>query len=396
MVDADPGADDTTAEAALRAEIRTWMDVHAAPYGRRTTVAPADDSLSHFQATREWQQKLDDGRWAAPTWPARFGGRDFGPNEFRIFREEEDRYAVPTGARQVSVLMVGPTLIAHGTDEQRHRLLGPIRNGSTSFCQLFSEPDAGSDLPSLRTKAIRDGDEWLVTGQKIWTSNAHGSDRGILLARTEPESRRHDGLSFFLIDIEQVGIEVQPIEQINGGRHFSQVFLDGARVRDADRIGAVGEGWKVARTTLGAERAMIGSIRVDDRVDQLIASARASGRLADPVLRDALVDLYIRARALSLTSERVLNALRAGDPIGPEGSVLKLGLSNLFGQMGDLAPSTIGPHGMLAGSDERHSYGAMQNAFLAQWLVRIGGGTEQIQRNTIGERALGLAREVTP
>jgi len=267
--------------------------------------------------------------------------------------------------------------------------------GDIVGCQLFSEPGAGSDLAGLQTRAERDGDEWVITGQKIWTSGAHHADRGILLARTDPDSTRHTGITYFLVDMDQPGVDVRPIVQINRARHFNEVYLDEVRVSDADRLGPLGEGWKVARTTLGAERAMIGSMRVDDRVDQLIAAARAAGTNTDPVLRQALADAHIRASVLGLTSDRVLGALRTGGAIGPEASILKLSLSTLFAQLGDLAMTILGPEGLLAGGDDDDPYGALQDNFLGQWSVRIGGGTEQIQRNLISERALGLPRDPT-
>ncbi|MDQ6697638.1 MAG: acyl-CoA dehydrogenase family protein [Actinomycetota bacterium] len=392
----EPGLDDTAAERTVRAEVRGWMDEHAAHFGRAQGRRQPDDTPEFVAASRAWQRALDGGGWGAVTWPERFGGRGFGPNEARIFREEEQRYAVRTGAQHTSVAMVGPTIIAHGSVEQHERLIDPIRRGDTLYCQLFSEPDAGSDLASLRTRAERDGDEWVVTGQKIWTSGAHHADRAILLARTDPDSRRHDGITYFLLDMDQPGVDVRPIVQINRAQHFNEVYLDEVRVADADRLGPLGEGWSIARTTLGAERAMIGSIRVDDRVDRLIAAARAAGTNRDPVLRQELAEAWIRATVLGLTSDRVLGALRHGGTIGPEASVLKLSLSTLFGRLGDLAMRVLGPEGMLSGTDAHGPYGELQDNFLAQWAPRIGGGTEQIQRNLIGERALRLPREPSP
>ena len=389
----EPGLDDTPIEAALRGEVRSWMDEHARHFGRATGPRRVLDTPEFVEASRAWQRELADGRWGAVTWPEEFGGRGFGPNEARIFREEEQRYDVQTGAQHTSVAMVGPTIIAHGTSDQQQRFLGPILRGETLYCQLFSEPDAGSDLASLRTRAERDGDEWVITGQKVWTSGAHHADRAILLARTGDESTSHDGITYFLLDMHQPGIDVRPIVQINGAQHFNEVYLDEVRVADADRLGPVGEGWKVARTTLGAERAMIGSIRVDDRVDRLIAAAKANGSNLDPVLRQELADAWIRASILAFTSDRVLGALRTGGSIGPEASILKLSLSTLFGRLGDLAMRVLGAEGLLAGGDGHGPYGELQNNFLSQWSPRIGGGTEQIQRNLIGERVLGLPRE---
>jgi len=392
----EPGSDDTPLEAALRVEIRAWMDEHAARFGRAHGRRQGDDTPEFVAASRAWQRELDESGWGAVTWPEAFGGKGYGPNQARIFREEEQRYAVSTGAQHTSVAMVGPTIIAHGSAEQQERFIGPIRRGDTLYCQLFSEPDAGSDLASLRTRAERDGDEWVVSGQKIWTSGAHHADRAILLARTDPDSRRHDGITYFLLDMAEPGIDVRPIVQINRASHFNEVYLDEVRVADTDRLGPLGQGWSVARTTLGAERAMIGSIRVDDRVDRLIAAARAAGINRDPVLRQELADTWIRATVLGLTSDRVLGALRLGGTIGPEASVLKLSLSTLFGRLGDLAMRILGPQGLLSGVDDREPYGELQDSFLAQWSPRIGGGTEQIQRNLISERALGLPRDPAP
>jgi alkylation response protein AidB-like acyl-CoA dehydrogenase len=393
---AEPGLDDTPAEAEVRAQIRPWMDEHASRFGRATGPARALDTPEFVADSRAWQRELDAGGWGAVTWPEAFGGRGFGPNEARIFREEQQRYAVRSGAQHTSIAMVGPTIIAHGTPEQHRRFIDPIRRGETLYCQLFSEPDAGSDLASLRTRAERDGDDWVVSGQKIWTSGAHWADRAILLARTDPDASRHAGITYFLLDMHQPGIDVRPIVQINRARHFNEVYLDEVRVADADRLGPVGEGWKVARTTLGAERAMIGSIRVDDRVERLIAAARAAGRNHEPVLRQQLVDVYVRAAVLGYTSDRVLGALRTGGAIGPEASVMKLALSTLFGRLGELAETVLGAEGMLSGAQDEEAYGVLQDSFLSQWSVRIGGGTEQIQRNVIGELALGLPREPNP
>jgi alkylation response protein AidB-like acyl-CoA dehydrogenase len=385
--------EDLPAEAALRAEVRAFMEEHAAPYGLRTGAFVVSDEPEHIAANRAWQRTLDAGGWGAPSWPAACGGKDFGPNELRIFHEEERRWAVPTGALHTSVVMVGPTIIAHGTPDQQERYLAPTRGGDIIWCQLFSEPDAGSDLASLRTRATRVEGGWLVTGQKIWTSGAHYSDRAILLARTDPESHKHEGITYFLADMRSPGIEVRPIVQINRGRHFNEVYLDEVFVADDDVLGHPGGGWPVARTTLGAERVLIAAIRVDDRVEALVEQARRSGRLTEPSVRGALADAYVRARVLGLTSERVLAAIRTGGTIGPEASVLKLALSRLIGDLGALGMAVLGPHAMLESDDGSDGYGSVQDQFLAQWGPRIGGGTEQIQRNLVAERALGLPRD---
>lgn len=388
---AEPGYDDTPREATVRAEVRPWMEVHAARFGRSDSRSKMRDTADVVEANRSWQAELDDGGWGAVGWPLAYGGRGYGPNEARVFQQEQNRFAVPIGSFHIAIGMVGPTLMAHGTDDQRERYLGPMRRGEHVWCQLFSEPDAGSDLASLRTKAVRDGDEWVVTGQKVWTSGARFADKAILLARTDPDSKRHAGITYFLLDMRQPGVEVRPIVQINRAHHFNEVFLHEARVSGDDVLGEVGDGWTAARTTLGAERSMIGSASTRGRVEALVGHLRETGR-TDPVLRDAVVAAWIRSTVLTLTGDRVLEVVRHGGNVGPEASVLKLGLSLLMEELGNLAMHVLGPDGLLSGEGPE-GYGALQDQFLAQWASRIGGGTEQIQRNLIGERALGLPRE---
>jgi alkylation response protein AidB-like acyl-CoA dehydrogenase len=393
-------ADDTPAEAALRAEARAWMRQHAQPYGPAARHVRMVDTVEQAAAARAWQRELDSGGWGAPTWPEALGGRGMSSNEARIVREEETRFAVPTGLFQVATLMVGPTLMAHGTPAQQQRFLPAIRRGDHIWCQLFSEPDAGSDLASLRTRAVRDGDEWVVTGQKVWTSGAVAADWAILLARTEPGSARHRGITYFLCDLRLPGVEVRPLVQINRAAHFNEVHLDAVRIPADCVMGGAGDGWSIARTTLGAERMMIGSMDVADHIDDVIALARSSGRAADAVVRQELVDLYVRGTVLRYLGDRVLTTVRSGGQVGPEASAIKLGLSTFMARLGDVAMRVLDGDGLLeggrAGAPGHDSYGRLQDMFLGQWSSRIGGGTEQIQRNLIGERALGLPRDPRP
>jgi len=382
---------DSPEEAALRAEIAAWMAEHAAPYGLAERHDRMHDDGDFAGRARAWQRTLDEGGWGAVQWPVEFGGRGFTPNQARIFREEQARYALPVGMSMVALTMVGPTLMAHGTPEQQQRFLPKIRSGEHLWCQLFSEPDAGSDLSSLRTRAERDGDEWVVHGQKVWTSGAATADWGILLARTEPGSARHEGITYFVLDMRSPGIEVRPIVQINRARHFNEVLLDGVRLPASAVVGEVGEGWKVARTTLGSERAAIGSMDLGGRVRTVIAAARRNGT-DSAALRADLADAWIRSEVLRLTSERVLAAVRSGGSPGPEGSVLKLGLSQVVGRLGDLAMRAGGGEVLLEGEGP-DGYGELQDLFLSQWSQKIGGGTEQMQRNMISERVLGLPRD---
>ena len=395
MEDAE-GRQDTEAEAAVRAEVRPWMESHAGRFGPAGGRRGLRDEGGHVDACRAWQAELDDGGWGAVTWPVAHGGRGYGPVEARVVREEEGRYAVPSGALNVAIGMVGPTLMAHGTEAQQAHV-DRIRRGEEVWCQLFSEPDAGSDLASLRTRAARDGDEWVVDGQKVWTSGARHADWGILLARSEPGSARHQGITYFLVDMRTPGIEVRPLVQINRAAHFNEVYLEGVRLPADAVLGEEGDGWTVARTTLGAERVMIGSISVLDRVQAMIRMAKEADRTTDPVVRQALADAYVHASVLGFTGDRVVDAIRLGGQVGPEASVLKLGLSRMMERLGEVATHVAGADMMLEGAGQGEGqgegYGLLQDAVLSQWSARLGGGTEQIQRNVIGERALGLPRE---
>ena len=389
--------EDTPADARVRAEIRAFVDEHAAHYGPTRGRIQMHDTAEYTAACRAWQAVLDTGGWSAPTWPIEHGGRALTGTQARIVAEEQVRYDVPIGAFSVAVAMVGPVLMAHGSPGQQERFLAAIRSGEHIWCQLFSEPDAGSDLASLRTRAELDGDEWVVTGQKVWTSGARYSDWGILLARTEPGSWRHAGISYFLVDMRSPGVEVRPIVQINRNHHFNEVHLDEVRIPVANVVGEVGDGWSVARTTLMAERVMIGSISVADHVDTIVATAQKAGLTHDPVLRQDLARAHTRAAILRYLGDRVEVARRSGKRPGSEASVIKLAMSTFMGELGDLAMRVEGNDGMLAGeSDRDNGYGPLQDLFLGQWASRIGGGTEQIQRNLIGEQVLGLPRDQKP
>lgn len=385
-------SDDTAVEAAIRAEVRPWMEAHAARFGAGSGLRNLGDSVEFIETARAWQAELDGGGWGVPSWKPEFGGRGLSPAEVRVVKQEEARFDVPIGPYHVALSMVGPTIMQYGTDAQRERFLPSMRRGDHIWCQLFSEPDAGSDLASLRTRAVRDGDEWVVDGQKVWTSGARYADWGILLARTDPDSARHAGITYFLLDMATSGVEVRPLVQINREAHFNEVFLQEVRIPAANVLGDVGDGWTVARATLGAERMGIGTISMADRLERILVHARANGRLASPVVRDRAIDTWINSTLVTLTGDRVSHALRHGGEIGPEASVIKLALSNLVEQLGSLAMDVLGPEGVLEGTGP-NGYGDLQDQFLGQWSSRIGGGTEQIQRNLIGERALGLPRD---
>jgi len=393
--------DDTPNEAAVRKAARTWLEQNAPRRGagtlatrRRWRDASPEAQLEHVRACKEWQHKLFDGGWGGITWPTQYGGRGGTAIEQAIFNQEMARFEVGTGALAVGVGMVGPTLMEWGTDEQKSGHLQAILSGDEVWCQLFSEPGAGSDLAGLRTRAELSEGTWVVNGQKVWTSLAHHSDWAILLARTDPDVPKHKGITFFLVDMSSPGIDIRPLRQIDGVAHFNEVFLTDVRIPSSQVVGPVDGGWRVTHSTLQSERAMIGGgegVRFED----LRALAHATWQTTDPVHRQELAKAYIRFQLLRFLGLRVQTSLSRGLPPGSESSVMKLSYSEHTAALADLALSLEGASGML-GIEGAPNGGYWQQQFLSQWSVRIGGGTDQVQRNIIGERVLGLPREPDP
>ncbi|MHB1582142.1 MAG: acyl-CoA dehydrogenase family protein [Acidimicrobiales bacterium] len=390
--------DDSPEEAAFRAEAFAWLSAHAALRDPSAPVSPPthlsrEAELAHVERCKAWQRTLFDGGWAGITWPKEFGGRGGTPVEALIFSQEQARFDVPGSIFVQGIGMAGPTIMAHGTDWQKERFLRPMLRGDEVWCQLFSEPGAGSDLASLATKALRDGDEYVVNGQKVWTSSAHVSDWGILLARTDPAAPKHKGITYFLVDMTTPGIDVRPLRQATGAAHFNEVFLTDVRIPAANVVGPENEGWRVTVTTLANERVVIGSTSGGSApVRRLLELARRTGRSADPRVRQQLADAYTRAEIQKYLGWRVQTAVARGEQPGPESSVLKLALSVQIPRSADLAMALLGPEGMVLDYDDPEaSYWQLQ--FVGQWASRLGGGTEQVQRNIVGERVLGLPRE---
>ena len=389
--------------AAFRAEARAFLEAHARPrrageddFARfRFLGDPSPEAdAEHVRSCKQWQRTLFDEGWAGIAWPKEYGGRGGSPAEARIFAREQARFDVDAGAFAVGIGMVGPTLIAHGTEAQKQRYLPALLRGDEVWCQLFSEPGAGSDLAGLRTRAVRDGDEWVVNGQKVWSSGAHHSELGILLARTDPDAPKHKGITYFVLDMRSPGIEVRPLRQINGVAHFNEVFLTDVRIPHDNVVGEVNGGWGVAQTTLGAERVLIGSGGAVGFRD-LARLATEQQRTGDPVMRQRLADAYIRFEIVKYLGQRAQAARRNGAAVGAEASVLKLAVSQNVALNGDLALALEGATAMLLHGDAPYG-GFWQQQFLNQWGTRIGGGTEQVQRNVIGERVLGLPSEPRP
>jgi alkylation response protein AidB-like acyl-CoA dehydrogenase len=383
--------DDTPEEAAFRAEARAWLEAHAVPKGHPDDFSSGvwsgeHDEDAYVARCRVWQRTLFDGGWAGITWPKKFGGRGGKPIEQAIFNQEQARFGVSTGAFMIAVGMAGPTIVAHGTPEQQERHLPSMLRGDDLWCQLFSEPDAGSDLAGLTTRATRDGDEWVIDGQKVWTSSSERAAWGILLARSDWDVPKHKGITYFLLDMATPGITIRPLRQMTGESHFSEVFLEDVRIPDANVLGEPGEGWRIAQTTLTSERSSIaGGANVDP--DALAALARQHGRADEPVVRQAVARVHIQAELLRFLRYRTQTALSQGRPPGQEASVMKLAHSRYMRALTRAAVHIQGAEGQLAPSD------MWRLRFLHAPSLGIAGGSDQVQANIIGERALGLPQE---
>jgi alkylation response protein AidB-like acyl-CoA dehydrogenase len=368
-------------EQAFRDELRAWLvDNHPGP-------EPEGD-VAGFEFRRAWQRALHDAGWAGVSWPKEYGGRGATLVEQAIYNEELARAQAPSTANVLGLSMGGPTLIAHGTEEQKRRYLEPILSADEIWCQGFSEPEAGSDLASLKTRAVRDGDEWVVTGQKVWTTLAHHAKWCMLVARTDPDAPRHQGLTYFLMDMEQDAVQVRPLRQITGEAEFNELFIEEARIPHENILGGEGNGWAVAITTLMHERATLAfglQIRVRITLAELLDDARQTGAAVDPVIRDRLAQLYIESEVLRLNALRGLSAImRTGVP-GPEGSLGKWQWADVNQALTELAVELRGPRAVL--DDERWTY-----RFLRARANSIEGGTTEILKNIVAERVLGLPR----
>jgi alkylation response protein AidB-like acyl-CoA dehydrogenase len=400
--------DETPEEAAFRAEARAFLDAYARPFVAGSGGAePAGASsvsdetsifitdavaeLAHVHRSCAWQRLKYEQGWAGITWPKAYGGRGGTGMQDGIFREEEAKHIRASGVFAVGIGMAGPTLIAHGTDAQKDRFLSPMLRGDEVWCQLFSEPAAGSDLGGLRMSAVRDGDEWIVNGQKVWNSGAHYSEWGILLTRTDVDAPKHRGITYFLVDMKSPGIEVRPLRQITGAAHFNEVFFADVRIPHDQIVGDINGGWGPMMTTLSNERALIGAAQRGS-FDEVISLARRCGVDRDPTIRQDMARAYTRNQILTYLGYRVRSAITRGEAPGPESSVLKLFLSQHLEHNGDLFMAIEGTAGMLS-ADDAIDHGRWQMEFLGQWSARIGGGTDQIQRNTIGEKVLRLPPE---
>ena len=387
---------DSPDDARFRAGLRAWLADNRPSRGERV---PHDDAslAAEFAFLRAWQRRLYDGGYVGLLWPREYGGRGAPPTQQAILNEELARVRAPQLLNRVGVNNAGPTLIAHGTEEMKRRLLRPMLTGDEVWCQLFSEPNAGSDLAALRTRADREGDGFRVSGQKVWTSYAQLARWGILLARTDPSTPRHRGLTYFILDMQSPGITVRPLRQITGSTEFSEVFLDAVPVPRAHVIGVVNGGWEIAMTTLAHERgtgfAFKEQVLARIALEDAMALARRTGRAADTRLRQEMARGWIDVEVMRLMNCRTLTRLARGEEPGPESSLVKLFWASLTQRLHDLALRTAGPASeLLAGSQHAVDDGRWPHAFLWSRVGAIAGGTSEVQANIIAQRILGLPR----
>jgi acyl-CoA dehydrogenase len=397
---------DSPEDATWREEVLTWLEANAErrPEGDETVpniLGEEDDNEdAYVQASKDWQKKLYEAGYAAITWPKAFGGRDASPMQSFILSQEMSKFDVPAGVYTIGLGMIGPTIMSHGTEDQKQRFLPKMLEGSEIWCQLWSEPNAGSDVASLETRAERDSasGDWILNGQKVWTTGAQFCDWGLIIARSDPDAPKHRGITCFIVDMKDPGVEVRPLRQINGASGFNEVFFTDVKVPDDQRVGDVNDGWRVALTTLMNERFAIGVggssggsltplFRLAKKTPHNGGSAFDEGQI-----RQDLAKAYIDGRLLALTGYRSLTKIAKGGIPGPEGSAMKLVGTRLASQLGDLSTKILGLSGLLLGDDAPDA-GVWANMWLAAPGIHIAGGTDEVMKNIIGERVLGLPKE---
>lgn len=386
---------DTPQEAEFRKQARAFLEANATP--KRKAKLRKDETEAEFIArAKAWQKLKQENGWACLNWPKEYGGRGATPMELIIWGQEETNYDVPTQPFAIGLGMCGPTVIAFAGDEQKQRYLPKMAAGEEIWCQLFSEPAGGSDVANLRTRAVKDGDEWVVNGQKVWTSGAQYCDYGILLTRTDPSVPKHKGLTMFIVDMKAPGVEVKPIKQASGHSGFNEVYFSDVRIRDDHRLGEVGEGWKVSIVTLMNERLAVGSAGGPDASDLLALAQRIEiddePAIRDKAVRDRIATWYCEQAGLKFTKLRVQSALSRGATPGPENSITKVVSANKLQGIGSFGMDLMDAGGILV--DEQPMDGLFQGAWMSSPGYRIAGGTDEILRNIIAERVLGMPGDI--
>ena len=389
---------DSPQEAQFRKEVVAWLDANAEKKRDRSdtfsTVGMSEEEF--LKVSKEWQQKKYDGGWACLRWPEEYGGRGASPIEVVIWGQEEGKYKVPSGVFEIGQGMCGPVLQTYATEEQKREHLPPMASGEKVWCQLFSEPAAGSDVAGLRTRCVRDGDDWILNGQKVWTSGAHFCDWGIIVVRHDPSLDKYKGLTFFFLNMHSPGVTVKPIKQISGGANFNEVYFEDVRVPDSQRLGAIGDGWKVAITTLMNERLAVGTAGGADvqQVMEYAFETEINGELAinNAAVRERIADWYVEHAGLKYTKFRTISALSQGQTPGPEASIAKVVSAPKSQNVGQYGMDITGMNSMIR-ADEGDPLSQFQSTWLNSPGIRIAGGTDEILRNIIAERVLGLPQE---
>jgi alkylation response protein AidB-like acyl-CoA dehydrogenase len=399
----------------FRAEIRSWLEDNLPDGWFEPGFSMTDDERAAFN--NDWPKRMLDGGWICATWPTEYGGKGLATMQGVVLAEEFARAKAPMRADFFGDTLVGPTILQWGTEEQKKEFLPKILNGQMAWCQGFSEPDSGSDLASLKTSAVLDGDEWVINGQKVWTTQGHHADYCFLLVRTDPDAPKHKGISYLLVPMKQSGIEVRGITQPDGTAEFCEVFFSEARCPKDNVVGGVNNGWKVANSTLAFERGMsatTGYRRFEEEYRLMVAGATANGAITHPQIRQRLAQHYTKIQILRVNGLRSLSATLAGrkDPgVTALGASNKMFWSEMHQQAMELAVDIVGAEAMLidagldggswpgAGRDKRrpgYPVSPMMSAFFFSRSETIWGGTSQIQRNIVGERVLGLPKEPNP
>ena len=388
---------DTPEEATFRTEVRAWLTENAEKRGPGQIYKAKYGEAALVPLSRDWQAKKFDAKLAGITTPKEYGGRGGTQMEQAIYNQEEENFLAPRHLGSGLPLVI-PTLLVYGSEEVKKHFIPRILRSDDLWCQLFSEPSAGSDLAGIRTRAERDGDDWIINGQKIWTSNAQHSQWAILVTRSDPETVKHKGLTYFYVDMKSPGIDVRPIKQVSGMANFNEVFLADVRIPDSQRLGEVGEGWRVAITTLMNERVTSGPRPAPDFED-IFGLAREimledGPAIADGSVRDKLSRWYIQSRGVELTRMRVLTAMSRGETPGPENSISKLVSAFKRQEIALYGMDLMDMGGILSDRETSPMKALFQEAMLETPGNRIAAGTDEILRNIIGERVLGLPREV--
>lgn len=379
----------SAADEGFRAEVRAWLRAHL-PQAK----LPASNPLTAIENAKRWQRQLYEAGYVGMRWPKELGGHEASLVQQMIVNEELARAAAPPLINTVGLNILGPALILHGSTEQQQRFLPKILTADEIWCQGFSEPDAGSDLAALHTRALEDGDCFIVSGQKIWTSLGAIADWCFLLVRTDPNAAKQEGISYLMMQMQSPGVTVRPIRQITGKSHFSELFLDAVRVPKCNLVGERNAGWRIAKTTLSFERSgLSGIVELERHLTDLRRLAMTVGRKHDPMVRQRLAQLFIEKEALKYTGYRALTQqLRGGAP-GPESAIGKLVASELRQRVMDAAMELQGPFAQLGRRNARAlDRGRWQGLYLDARAYTIGGGTSEVMRNIIAERALGLPK----